>query len=364
MVRAAVLHEYNEPLRIENVELKPPRDNEVVVRMAASGVCHTDLSVVEGKMPLPPPAILGHEGAGVIEAVGSAVTELVPGDHVVLSWVQHCGKCHFCVVGKVHLCEGAIVDAMTGQDYVFELGGVPVSRLAGVGSFASKSVVKASAAVKIAKDIPLDVACLVGCGVMTGVGAAINTVRIEPGQVVAVFGCGGVGLNVIQGAALTAPARIIAVDTVAAKLELARAFGATDCINASEVGDVPAAIRNLTGGLGVDYAFEVAGVSTVIRQAFLSIRRGGSAVIVGVPSFLDEAVVPAFMFALEEKSIRGSLYGSANMRYDMPRLLDLYMRKSIKIDELISRRIRLDDINEAFTAMKSGEVARSVIVYE
>lgn len=364
MVRAAVLYDYNQPLRIEEVEIKPPRADEVVVRMAASGVCHTDLSVLEGKMPLPPPCILGHEGAGVVESVGSGVSELAPGDHVVLSWVRNCGKCAFCVAGKVHLCEGAILDAMTGQDYVFEKDGAPVGRLAGVGSFASKSVVKASAAVKIAKDIPLDIACLVGCGVMTGVGAAINTVRIEAGQTIAVFGCGGVGLNVIQGAALSAPSKIIAVDRVASKLELARSFGATDAIDASQVGDVPAAIRELTGGLGVDYAFEVTGLSTVIRQSFLSIRRGGSAVIVGVPSFLDEAVVPAFMLALEEKSLRGSLYGSANMRFDMPRLLDLYMRKALKIDELISRRIRLDEVNDAFEAMRQGAVARSVIVYE
>lgn len=364
MIRAAVLRAYDAPLEIESLELAEPRADEIVVKLAASGVCHTDLSVVQGKLPLPPPSVLGHEGAGVVESVGSGVTDLAPGDHVVLSWVRNCGKCAYCIAGTSHLCEGAIHDAMAGADFVFRNGDEPIGRLAGVGSFAEKTVIKASAAIKIANDIPLDRACLVGCGVMTGVGAAINTVNLRPGQTVAVFGCGGVGLNVLQGAALCSPAQLIAVDVSPAKLDTARTFGATDVLDASRVDDVPAAIKAMTGGLGVDWAFEASGVGKVIQQSFLSIKRGGSAVIVGVPSVFEEVALPSALFALEERSVIGSLYGSANIARDMPRLLDLYMRKRIKIDELISQRIRLDQVNEAFAAMQKGDVARSVIVYD
>ena len=361
-VQAAVLRAHGQPLAIEELELAAPRDDEVVVRLAASGVCHTDLSVVQGHLPLPPPAVLGHEGAGVVEAVGRGVTDLRPGDHVVLAWVRNCGRCAHCSAGRAHLCEGAIVDALTGADDVFRKNGEPVGRLAGVGSFAERTVVKATAAIRIDPEIPLDRACLVGCSVMTGVGAAINTVDIEPGASVVVFGCGGVGLNVIQGAALRAPARLIAVDVAPYKLELARAFGATDVVDASATPDVVSAVKDLSGG-GVDFAFEAAGVASLIRDAFLSTRRGGIAVVVGVASLAAEVELPAALFALEERSLVGSLYGSANLRRDMPRLLDLYLRSKLKIDELISRRIRLEDINEAMAAMTSGEVARSVIVY-
>lgn len=363
MIRAAVLNGFNEPLSIESLSLKDPGPDQVKVKMAASGVCHTDLSVIQCKLPLPPPAVLGHEGAGIVEEVGKNVTHLKPGDHVVLSWVQNCGRCPYCVAAKPHLCEGNIRDALAGEDYVFERNGQPIGRLAGVGSFAEKTIVRATAAVKIPAEVPLDRACLVGCGVMTGVGAAINTVAIEAGETVAVYGCGGVGLNVIQGAVLRGAGRIIAVDLNPTKLEMAKQFGATDVINGTGV-DVPAAIRDLTDGLGVDYAFEVIGAPAVITQAFLSIRRGGKAVVVGVPSLADQVSVPGMMFALEEKSIVGSLYGSANIQHDMARLVDLYMQKRLKIDELISRRIKLDEINEAFTQMQQGEIARSVIVYD
>lgn len=362
-MKAAVLQEYHRPLVIDSVDLADPRADEVVVRLAASGVCHTDLSVQRGKLPLPPPCVLGHEGAGVVEEVGSAVAHLRAGDHVVLSWVQNCGRCHYCVAGRHHLCEGAILDALMGEDFVYQRAGQPLGRLAGVGSFAERTVVRASAAIKIPSDVPLDCACLVGCGVMTGVGAAINTVRIEPGQTVAVFGCGGVGLNVIQGAALASPSRIIAVDVVPQKLALAVEFGATDTIDAAAAGDVRGAVKDLTGGLGVDFAFEVTGLPSVIVDAFLAVKRGGTAVVVGAPGFAEEVALPAALFALEERSIVGSLYGGANMRHDMPRLLDLYMRGRLKLDELISRRIRLEEVNEAFAAIEHGDVARSVIVY-
>jgi len=363
MVKGAVMYNFNEPLKIEAVRLKAPRADEVVVKLAASGVCHSDLSVVQGKLPFPPPVILGHEGAGVVEEVGSAVTDLKPGDHVVLSWVQNCGKCHYCIAGHPHLCDTGVRSAMEGQEAVFEKDGMDIMRMAGVASFAERTVVRATAAIKIADDVPLDKACLVGCGVMTGVGAAINTAKVRPGDTVAVFGCGGVGLNVIQGAGLCGAARIIAVDLVPQKLEWAKQFGATHTVNGKDVPDVSEAIKSLTDGLGVDYAFEVIGVPEVITQAFLSVKRGGKAIVVGVPGFDQMVMIPAAMLALEERSIIGSLYGSANMRRDMPKLIELYMHKKLKIDELISRKIKLDDVNAAFQSMEKGEVARSVIVY-
>jgi S-(hydroxymethyl)glutathione dehydrogenase/alcohol dehydrogenase len=319
--------------------------------------------VVQAKIPIPPPAILGHEGAGIVEEVGKAVTDLKPGDHVVLSWVENCGKCAFCIGGRPHLCDTGIRNAMAGLEAVYEKDGIDIVRMAGVGSFASTTIVRQTACVKVPDDVPLDRACLVGCGVMTGVGAAINTAKVQPGDTVAVFGCGGVGLNVIQGAALSGASRIIAVDLVDSKLRLAKEFGATDTVNAKTVGDPVDAVRSLTGGIGVDFAFEVIGVPAVIQQAFHSTKRGGKAVIVGVPRMGEEVGIQGFSLALEEKSLVGSLYGSGNVRRDFARLIDLYMQKKLKIDELISRRIKLEQVNEAFEAMEKGEVARSVIVY-
>ncbi|HVN86064.1 MAG TPA: Zn-dependent alcohol dehydrogenase [Candidatus Binatia bacterium] len=362
MVKGAVLYEFFQPLKVESVALKPPRAGEVVVKLAASGVCHSDLSVVQAKLPFPPPCILGHEGAGIVEEVGKEVTGLKEGDHVVLAWVQSCGACHYCIAGRSHLCESGTQAALAGEEGVFEKDGVEIRRMAGVASFAERTVVRASAAIKIPADVPLDKACLVGCGVMTGVGAATNTAKVRPGETVAVFGCGGVGLNVIQGAGLCGAARIIAVDLMPNKLELAKVFGATDVVNAKDV-DAVDAIRSLTDGVGVDYAFEVIGAPAVIQQAFLSLKRGGKAVIVGVPGFGTEVAFMGAAFPLEEKSVLGSLYGSGNLRRDMPGLIDLYMQKRLKLDELISRRIGLDDVNSAFDAMEKGEVARSVIVY-
>jgi len=362
MVKAAVMYGFNEPLKIESVKLKAPRADEVVVKVVASGVCHSDLSVVQMKIPFPPPVVLGHEGAGIVEEVGRDVTDLEPGDHVVLSWVENCGKCHYCTAGHSHLCDANIRSMMSGGESVFESNGMDIARMAGVGSFADHTIVRATAAIKIDASVPLDRACLVGCGVMTGVGAAINTVRIEPGQTVAVFGCGGVGLNVIQGAALAGAGRIIGVDMAPGKLTLARTFGATDVVDA-KAGDAVAQIKELTGGIGVDFAFEVIGNTAVIAQAFEAVKRGGKAVVVGVPGMGQDVTVPGLAFPLEEKSIIGSLYGSANMKRDMPRLIELYQRGRLKIDELISKRIKLEDVNAAFAAMEKGEVARSVIVF-
>ncbi len=362
MVKAAVLFNFGEALKVEALKLRAPSPEEVVVKLAASGVCHSDLSVQQAKLPFPPPAVLGHEGAGVVEEVGKDVKHLKPGDHVVLSWVENCGRCHYCIAGHAHLCDAMMASMMSGGELVFEKDGTHIARMAGVGSFAERTVVRGNAAIKIPDDVPLDRACLVGCGVMTGVGAAVNTAKVRPGDTVAVFGCGGVGLNVLQGAALQGASRIIAVDLAPAKLELAKTFGATDVVNAKD-GNAPDQIRALTDGLGVDYAFEVIGIPAVITEAYMSLMRGGKVIVVGVPPIGEMVQIPGQMISLEEKSIIGSLYGSANMKRDMPKLIELYQRKKLKLDELVSKRIKLDAVNDAFADMEKGAVARSVIVF-
>jgi S-(hydroxymethyl)glutathione dehydrogenase/alcohol dehydrogenase len=362
MVKAAVLYNFGEPLKVESLELRAPSADEVVVKLGASGVCHSDLSVQQAKLPFPPPVVLGHEGAGTVEEVGKDVRHLKPGDHVVLSWVENCGRCHFCVAGHAHLCDAMMASMMSGGELVFQKDGVQIARMAGVASFAERTVVRGNAAIKISDDIPFDRACLVGCGVMTGVGAAVNTAKVQPGDTVAVFGCGGVGLNVIQGAVLCGASRVIAVDLSPAKLELAKTFGATDVVNGKD-GNAPDQIRNLTSGLGVDFAFEVIGVPAVITEAYFSLKRGGKVIVVGVPPMGEMVQIPGQMIALEEKSIVGSLYGSGNMKRDMPRLIELYQRKKLKLDELVSKRIKLEDVNAAFADMEKGAVARSVIVF-
>jgi S-(hydroxymethyl)glutathione dehydrogenase/alcohol dehydrogenase len=362
MTKAAVLYNFGEPLKVESLALASPREDEVTVKLAASGVCHSDLSVQQAKLPFPPPVVLGHEGAGIIEDVGKDVKHLKPGDHVVLSWVENCGRCHFCIAGHAHLCDAMMASMMSGGELVFDKDGTKIARMAGVASFSERTVVRANAAIKIPDDVPLDRACLVGCGVMTGVGAAVNTAKVRPGQTVAVFGCGGVGLNVIQGAALCGASRIIAVDLAPAKLELAKTFGATDVVNGKD-GGAPDQIRALTDGLGVDFAFEVIGIPSVIQEAYMSLKRGGKVIVVGVPPMGQMVEIPGQMISLEEKSIVGSLYGSGNMKRDMPRLIDLYQRGRLKLDELVSKRIRLEDVNTAFADMEKGTVARSVIVF-
>lgn len=363
MPRAAVLDAYDTPLAIESLALRDPRPDEVVVRLAASGVCHSDLSVVRGVLPVPPPAVLGHEGAGVVEAIGDRVRNVAAGDHVVLSWIDQCRACVYCRSGRPHLCDKTMVDAVSGRDDAFRRGDVIVGRMAGVGSFAERTIVPETAAIPIPKDVPLDRACLIGCGVMTGVGAAINTVHIRPGEQVAVFGCGGVGLNVIQGAALSGAGCIVAIDREPRKLALATRFGATEVVEAGAGTDVPAAVREITGGLGADYAFEVIGVPDVMLQAYHATRRGGTIVIVGMTGLEQTLPLPTAMLVMEEKRVVGSLYGSANPQRDMPTLLDLYARGRLELDALVSRRIALDEVNDAFDAMERGEVARSVIVY-
>jgi NDMA-dependent alcohol dehydrogenase len=358
--KAAVLNVHNEPLTVEPLAVRDPGDGEVMVRLGASGVCHSDLHAITADLPMPIPCVLGHEGAGVVEAVGPGVRRVKTGDHVVLNWVPYCGSCWYCQSGRGYLCETGYVKAMASP--CFDRQGTPIWQFAGVGTMAEYTVVAESACIPIDADVPLDRACLIGCGVMTGVGAVFNTARVQPGESVAVFGAGGVGLNVIQGAQIAGANPIIAVDLNERKLGFARQFGATHTVNGGS-SDPIGAIQELTGGRGVDVAFEVIGVPDVVLQAFMATRRGGKAVIVGVPPMGAMISVPGALVPLSEKSLLGSLYGSANMARDVPRLIDLYRAGRLKLDELITRRYKIAEVNDAFIAMKQGEVARGVIVF-
>jgi S-(hydroxymethyl)glutathione dehydrogenase/alcohol dehydrogenase len=350
-------------LAIEELSLLPPRKGEVRVRYAASGVCHSDLHYIKGDRLHPMPVVLGHEGAGVVEEVGPGVTQAQPGDHVILSLVPACGQCSYCVRGQPNLCSvryrlrGTLPDGTTR----LRKGNDEIKHFGGVSSFAEYGIVAETSLVKIAPDMPLDKAALVGCCVTTGVGAALWTARVEPGSSVAVIGCGGVGLNVIQGAALAGAERIMAIDVVPSKLEYAEVFGATHTINAQETDPVQA-VRDLTAGEGADYAFEVIGLTQTAQQALLCTRRGGKAVIVGViPHGQQLSIDPDFLH--QDRMLLGCTYGSANIRAAMPKLMDLYMAKKLKLDELVSRTYRLEEINTAFAALEQGEVARSILQY-
>jgi len=359
--RAAVMYDFGGPLVIDEIALKPPADDEVIVRMAASGVCRTDLSVIDMKLPYPPPVVLGHEGAGVVEWVGPAVRHLAVGDHVVMAIPHRCGRCHWCIQGEPHLCERTVASVEELEDLAFAKDGMDIGRFGGVASFAERAAVRAHQCVKIREDVPLERACLVGCAVLSGVGAVLNKAKVQAGQTVAVFGCGGIGLNAVQGAKLAGARRIIAVDVVSERLQDARKFGATHTLNIGEVADIAGAVAALTDGVGVDYAFECVGSTEAIEQAFVSARRGGAAVVVGVAPFGVDVSLAACLFSLQERSLIGCLYGSPVLDRDVPLLLGMYADGTLNLDDLVSREIPLDDINEAFDAMRRGDGVRTVI---
>ncbi len=358
-MRAAVLYQYHEPLAIDEVQYIGPEQGDVLVKMAGSGVCHTDLAIIEDQLfaPFPLPVILGHEGAGIVEEVGAGVTLVKPGDHVVLSWIPNCGVCHYCTIGRPALCAGGIAGSMKfrfrkGEQNLFNFGPT---------SFSEYSVVPESACIKIREDAPLEKACLIGCGVMTGAGAAMFTAKVQPGSTVAVVGCGGVGLNTIQGAALCGAEKIIAIDILENKLEFAKTFGATHTINAKQTDPVQA-VKDITKGMGVEYSFEVIGNAATMRQAYDLLAPGGTCVVVGAAPRGSEVSIPSQTF-FDEKGIIGSRYGSGRMRVDIPRFVDLYMDGRIKLDELVTQFLPLDQINKAFDDLRAGNVARSVIKY-
>src|SRR3954469_135742 len=368
MAKAAVMTGIDQPLEIRNdVDVESPHAGEVKIRMGASGVCHSDLSMQNGTIMAMPPIVLGHEGAGVVEEVGDGVTNVKPGDHVIISWVPQCGECFFCQKDQGYLCEQANMAMATGGllDGTTRLksGDQALMQMASSGTFSEVTIVPSIGVVKIPDDIDMKVAALIGCGVLTGVGAAMNTADIKKGDTVAVIGCGGVGLNVIQGARIKGAGEIIAIDMNETKLQMAKEFGATATINASQ-GDPVSQVMSMTEERGADVAFEVIGLGPTIDQCITMTRRGGQAVLVGVPKMDAMVTLPAFFgIVLAEKTIKGCWYGSSNVQQDVPKLIDLYKKGDLKLDELISREISLDEVNEAFDAMKTGEVARSVIVY-
>lgn len=363
--KAAVVYEHNQPVVVEELTLDDPKPHEVIVRMGATGVCHSDLSVVNGTIYYDPPVVLGHEGAGVVERVGEGVTYAQPGDHVVLSFVSYCGKCRFCQAEKPCLCEGFSLRPGRLLDDTCRLhnqAGQEVPQMARIGTMSEYIVAPEINLVKIDPRYSLAHAALVGCGVATGVGAVINTAQVEPGSTVVVIGTGGVGLNAVQGAVLAGAERIIAVDRVASKLDFARRFGATDVVDASAVEPVEA-VRELTKGKLADYAFEVIGNPATIEMAYNLVRKAGTVVVVGLTRRETKVSFPAQDLTFSERRVIGSFYGSIVPRVDMPRLLQWHDEGKLKLDELITQTYRLDQINEAFADMEAGKNARGVILF-
>lgn len=366
-MKAAILEAPATELLVEEIDCQGPRAGEVLVRIAASGVCHSDLNVVHGTQTSPLPVVLGHEGAGIVEAVGPNVTRVKVGDHVVLSWVPYCGQCVYCLSGHPNLCSVAYAAMAQGTllDGTSRLSrcGKPIYHYSFISSFAEYTVVPEAGCVVIRPDLPLDKAALVGCAVMTGVGAALNTARVQPGSTVAVVGAGGVGLNVMQGAQLAGAVSIIAVDINPTKLALARMFGATHTINAAEA-DAVTAVRALTGGIGADFSFEAVGNPRTMRQCWEMARPGGTVVMVGISPEGSELSLPANRVVREERRLMGSFYGSARPHIDMPMILELYMAGKLKLDELVTHRFPLEQINRAVHSLESGEAIRPVIMYD
>jgi S-(hydroxymethyl)glutathione dehydrogenase/alcohol dehydrogenase len=360
-VKAAVLQEIPGQLVVEDVDIDAPGRREVLVRTVAAGCCHSDLHFMEGKYPHPTPVVLGHESAGVVEAVGADVTYVKPGDHVITCLSVFCGQCDFCIAGKPNLCLKTGLRRGPDERPRLSQGGKPVVQFAELSSFAEQMLVHEGAVVKITEDMPLDRAALIGCGVTTGLGAVLNTARVRAGEAVAVIGCGGVGLSAIQGAANAGAGRVIAVDMVDSKHKLAESLGATDLVNAKEVDPVGTVIEMTAGG--VDHAFEAIGLKVAAEQAFGMLKNGGTATVIGMIPVGQKVEVDGFQF-LMEKRIQGSMMGSNKFRLDMPRYVDMYLRGKLNLDDMISARLPLSEINSAFDAMKTGEIARDVIVFD
>ncbi len=361
--RAAIFRKVNEPLTIETIDIDEPRGREVLVRTAASGVCHSDLHVIDGigRWPVDRPIVLGHEGSGIVDAVGPEVTTVKCGDHIVACLSGFCGTCAQCLSGHPNLCVGGVVLRPESAPPRVSQRGEPFRAFIGIGSYAERMLLHENSVVKIATDLPLDRAALVGCGVLTGVGAALRSAGLEAGQTVAVFGCGGVGLSIVQGARIGGACQIIGVDVFDGKLEIARKVGATHVVNGAN-DDPVKAVRDLTGGAGVDHAFEAVGNRTLVRQAIESLAIRGTATIVGVlPP--DATIEFPWMAIRPECRVQTSRMGSNRFRIDIPRYLEFYRQGRLMLDEMVSRRGRLEDINDAFRAMRAGEVARTVLTF-
>ncbi len=358
-MRAAIFVEPDGDLVVEDVKPTDPGPKDVVVQVTASGVCHSDLSVINGTLPMPPPAILGHEGTGVVEWVGAEVSRVKKGDRVIGSFIPACGVCWYCRNHQSNLCEQTY--AVMGVPRANRNDGTPLMTMTGLGTFADQMTCDEISLVKVETDLPDEQLALIGCGVTTGVGAALNTAQVVPGSTVAVVGCGGVGQAVIQGCRIAGAARIIAIDPVELKRKIALENGATDTVDPS-TGSAAGKVQELTGGRGADYAFEVIGNPVTVQQAFEMTRPGGACVVVGVPRFDQTIELPSMPLILQEKRVLGTVYGSAQVNRDFPRLIHLAEQGKLDLGEhMVSRRMKLDEINDAFKAMEAGEVIRSVI---
>ena len=361
--KAAILYEVKKPLVVEDVEVLEPGAHEVLVKWAANGVCHSDLHVVTGDYPHPLPVVLGHEAAGVVQKVGPGVETVQVGDHVCSSYIPSCGRCSYCIGGQPTMC--ALRDKprwfMLDGTSRFRKGSQALHHFLQVAGYATHAVLPEVSVIPIRKDAPLDVACLVSCGVLAGAGPVFNRAKVQPGASVAVWGCGGVGLNTIQMARLMGAGKIIAVDVMKQKLDWAQEFGATHVVDASKEDPIPR-VHAISGSGGVDYAFEVVGTQKTIEQALLATHRGGTCVVVGVSPAGTRLSIDPSLF-LQQRVLTGTSFGGGHQRTDVPMLIDLYMSGKYRLDEMITRRVPLASLNEAFDLMLAGEVKRSVVVY-
>jgi S-(hydroxymethyl)glutathione dehydrogenase/alcohol dehydrogenase len=359
-MKAAICYAFGKPLVVEEVDIAPPQAGEVKVRLAATAICHSDVHVIRGEWGGDLPVVAGHESAGIVEAVGANVTVVKPGDTVVVSLLRSCGRCPYCTSGLPHICVGSF--ALATESRLRNQRGETLHHGVKTAGFAEYTIVDQSQVVRIPPDIPLDVAALLSCGVITGVGAVVNTARVRPGQSVVVIGIGGVGLNAIQGAALVGAHPIIAVDRLDAKLTTAREFGATHTINSLD-GKAGATLKQLTGGRKADYAFVTVGSATAVEQGMNMIGLTGTLVIVGIPRQGTTVPLPVGALVVNERRIIGSFMGSTRLSVDIPQLVEQYRHGRLKLDQLITARYPLEQINEAIVAMETGEVLRNVIVF-
>jgi len=361
----ALVASENDKYSVEEVTLDPPKPGEIVIKMAATGVCHSDLSVINGTIPLPKPIVLGHEGAGIVHELGEGVANFAVGDHVILSFVPACGSCFFCEQQQPQFCNAGAPNGMMldGTSRVHRKDGTDLGVMQFLGCMAEYAVVPAISAQKIDASIPLDKAALVGCGVMTGVGAAIHTAKVTPGSTAAVFGCGGVGLSIIQGCRIAGARQIIAVDVLRNKLEMAKQFGATHTVDAS-AGNGVAKCKELTGGFGPDFTFEAVGVPQLMADANMAARRGGTVTIVGVGKITDSVPFNALLLSMDGKTVKGSCYGDTNFHWDFPMLLDLYRAGKLNLDDMVTATYTIDEAPKAFEDMVAGKNARGVILYD
>ena len=361
-MKAAVCYEFGKPLVVEDIEIDPPQKGEVKVRLAATAICHSDIHLIRGEWGGKTPVVAGHEAAGMVEEIGDNVTITQPGDRVVVSLLRSCGRCFYCSTGSPHLCEGQY--ALDTESRLHSRQGEPIQHGIRTAAFAEYVIVDQSQVVQVPESMPLDRAALLACGVITGVGAVFNTAKVEPGSSVVVIGVGGVGLNAVQGAVLSAAYPIVAIDLLDSKLKAAQTFGATHTVNATQPEAAAEMIKELTAGRGADYVFVTVGSSAAITQGLsLMSWRQGTLVIVGIPEATTTVPLPVFPHVLGERKVVGSFMGSTRLNVDIPRLVQLYQNGRLKLDELITRRYSLEQINEAIETTEKGDALRNVIVF-